>query len=96
MIYTVRQLCEKYPWPTYHALRGLCRRHKENGFDVCMMKVGRRLLINEEKFLEWMAQHSVAKTPAQAEKKLSMAIDTLLSIADRKAARKAMVDKRWK
>lgn len=93
MIYTVRQLCEKYPWPTYHALRSLCRRHKKNGFGVCMIKVGRRVLINEAKFLDWLAQHLVAKTPIQQELKLSAAIDTLMSIAERKAARKAMADK---
>lgn len=49
---TVKQFCEKHPAFTQGGLRYLIFNAKLNGFDLCLKRVGRRVLIDEEIFLE--------------------------------------------
>lgn len=44
---------EYHPWPTQSALRHLIFERETNGFEVCMVRRGRRILIDAEKFFEW-------------------------------------------
>lgn len=47
-------------WPDYHVwppiggLRHLIFYAKTNGFDACIRRVGRRVLIDEAKYFEWV------------------------------------------
>lgn len=41
-------------WPTVGGLRALVFNSHNNGFDRCMRRVGRRILIDEESFFDWI------------------------------------------
>jgi hypothetical protein len=43
-------------WPPVGGLRHLIFYEKSNGFDHCVVRIGRRVLIDEEKFHEWAEQ----------------------------------------
>ena len=43
-------------WPPIGGLRHLIFHEKTNGFSACVVRVGRRVLIDEAKFFEWAAQ----------------------------------------
>ncbi len=45
-----------HPWPPIGGLRHLIFYEKENGFSYCLVRLGRRVLIDEEKFFEWAAK----------------------------------------
>jgi len=50
---------EHHAWPTIGALRQYVFFAMENGFDVVVRRVGRRVLIDEAAFFEWVdAQNS--------------------------------------
>ena len=51
---TVRQHAEKFPSFTQGSLRNLIFNAKTNGFDVALVRVGRRVLIDEAAFFEWI------------------------------------------
>jgi hypothetical protein len=63
-LYTVEQFSSKYPTWTQGALRNLIflsedrpnakKPSKANGMKVCIIRVGRKLLIDPEKFFEWV------------------------------------------
>lgn len=44
-----------HPWPSVQALRWMRFHGKKNGFNQCVLKVGKRILIDEVKFFEWLA-----------------------------------------
>ena len=41
-------------WPTTSSLRRMIRKGKETGFDRCVLRIGKRVLIDEKKFFEWV------------------------------------------
>lgn len=43
-----------HPWPTANGLRKLIFDRKSNGFEKVIVKVGKRILIDERAFFEWM------------------------------------------
>jgi len=43
-----------HSWPPTGGLRHLVFYAKDNGFDSCLVRVGRRVLIDEAKFFEWI------------------------------------------
>ncbi len=46
------------PWPSNeHEWRYLLRERETNGLDACVIRIGRRLLIDETAFLAWLATH---------------------------------------
>jgi hypothetical protein len=40
-------------WPPIGGLRHLIFHEKKNGFSECVVRVGRRVLIDEDKFFQW-------------------------------------------
>lgn len=44
---------EHHSWPPIGGLRHLIFKAKENGFEQCVVRVGRRVLIDEASFFEW-------------------------------------------
>ncbi len=55
---TVRQLCEEYPHLfSEGSLRWLIFRRKTNGFDRCVLHLGRRLYIDLEALRNCLAEH---------------------------------------
>jgi hypothetical protein len=51
---TIQQLSDKYPAFSRSSLRWLIHKRKANGFDQAIIRIGRRLLIDEVRFLEWI------------------------------------------
>lgn len=51
---TVSQFVEKHSWATKGGLRGLLFNRKKNGLDVAVVRLGRRLLLDEEQFFQWL------------------------------------------
>jgi hypothetical protein len=43
-----------HPWPPKGGLRHLIFHEKTNGFDKVVKRCGRRVLIDEERFFEWI------------------------------------------
>lgn len=54
---TVRQLVEKRPYLTEAALRWLLFHRATNGLNVAVIRLGRKILIDEEKYDEWENSH---------------------------------------
>lgn len=50
----VSQMAEKHPAFSEASLRYLIFNETKNGIDKCIKRVGRKVLINEEKFFEWL------------------------------------------
>jgi len=51
---------EFHLWPPIGGLRHLIFYEHTNGFNHCIVRVGRRVLINEDKFFEWTEKENVA------------------------------------
>lgn len=49
---TVKSFCAKHDWPE-GGLRHLIF-HKPDGFERCIRRVGRKILIVEEEFFQWI------------------------------------------
>ncbi len=50
----VTQWKDYHPWPPIGGLRHLIFYEKTNGFNLCVVRLGRRVLIDEDKFFEWV------------------------------------------
>lgn len=50
----VTQWQKFHSWPPTGGLRHLIFYSKQNGFDACIIRAGRRVLIDESKFFEWI------------------------------------------
>jgi hypothetical protein len=57
---TVKQLPEKYPAFTVNAIRWWIFNKGTNGFDTVVLKVGRRVLIDEVAFIAWLQRGATA------------------------------------
>ena len=42
-----------YPWPSVAGRRNLIVKADKNGFDTVIIRIGRRVLIDEQRFLDW-------------------------------------------
>jgi hypothetical protein len=49
---------EHHAWPPIGGLRHLIFYEKQNGFAACIRRVGRRVLIDEAAFFEWVEQQN--------------------------------------
>ena len=58
---TVRQLSEKYPAFPQGGIRHLIFHAETNGFNSVITRVGRKVLIDEDSFLNWVKQQNEAK-----------------------------------
>lgn len=47
-----------HPWPPVGGLRHLVFHEKMNGFERVVKRVGRRVLIDEQAFFEWVARQN--------------------------------------
>lgn len=47
-----------HPWPTVSSLRHFVFNEHENGFDRVLRRVGRRVLIDEQAFFEWVEKQN--------------------------------------
>lgn len=71
-LFTVRQFSEKYPAFSQGSLRNLIfladKRHTStgqipgNGLDMALVRIGRKLLIDETKFFQWIEQQQKGGT----------------------------------
>ena len=52
ILITVRQFSSKYPWPSESAMRSYIYRANELGMASAFVRVGRRVLIDVNKFFE--------------------------------------------
>lgn len=50
----VTQWPEYHSWPPIGGLRHLIFHADKNGFDACLIRVGRRVLIDEQAFFKWV------------------------------------------
>jgi len=57
---TVHQTAQQYPAMTESSLRWLRFNGKANGFNSCVLNVGRRVLIDADAFEQWLDSHRVA------------------------------------
>lgn len=53
--------CKYHPWPTIGGLRHLIFFANTNGFEVAIRRVGRRVLIDEKKFFEFIEKQNKKK-----------------------------------
>jgi hypothetical protein len=51
---TVRQFCQENPAFTIGSIRWLLFHRQTNGLEHAVIKIGRRLLIDEDKFFTWL------------------------------------------
>jgi len=58
---TIHQIAQEYPALTESALRWLRFNGCENGFDACVIKLGRKVLIDAEAFERWIEGHRVTQ-----------------------------------
>lgn len=58
ILLTVRQFSEKHPAFTQGSLRNLIFNAKQNGFDAALVRVGRRVLIDEAAFFDVIARQN--------------------------------------
>lgn len=59
---TVKNTCLKYPDAqiTESSLRWLIFNGRENGFNNCIVRIGRKVLIDLDKFEQWMDDQAAA------------------------------------
>jgi len=50
-----------HPWPPIGGLRHLVFRERTNGFDRVIRRIGRRVLIDERRFHEWVDKTGCSK-----------------------------------
>lgn len=62
--YSIRKLIpvpdwnRHHPWPSPAALRNLIFLEQTNGFARCVRRCGRRVLIDQEQFFQWVDERS--------------------------------------
>ncbi len=56
---TVRQWCAKYPFLTEGGVRHLIFHRVKNGFDSVVLRIGKKVLLDESKFFEWLDQQNL-------------------------------------
>lgn len=50
----ITQWSESHSYPPLGQLRALVFNSKRNGFDQCIRRIGKRILIDERAFFEWV------------------------------------------
>lgn len=58
---TVRQWVNEHPWPPIGGLRHLIFNAQTNGFNKVIRRVGRRVLIDEAAFFDWVNTQGAKK-----------------------------------
>lgn len=47
-----------HDWPSANGLRNLIAKSPGNGFEQAITRVGKRILVNENKFFQWVKKQS--------------------------------------
>lgn len=55
---TVKQLVSKYPWLTLGGVRHFLFFSKQNGLHTAIKRMGRKVLIDEDRFFNWIEEHN--------------------------------------
>ena len=55
---TVNEWCKTYSWPPVGGLRHLIFHANSNGFNKVIVRCGRRVLLNEARFWEWLTNNN--------------------------------------
>lgn len=68
ILLTVAQFCEKHHWARVGGLRHAIFNAKANGFDRCIVRFGRKLLLEEARVFEWLRSRgaTLSATPTRA------------------------------
>lgn len=53
---TVKQFCERHKWATEGGLRSILFHRETNGFKNCIVRMGRKILLDEAEVFEWLRQ----------------------------------------
>jgi len=61
---SVPDTAQKYPVFTQSALRWMLFNREQNGFNRCVVRVGRRVLIDEVELVAWLRDQREAKAAA--------------------------------
>jgi len=56
----VKEWNQFHPWPSESGLRHLIFHARKNGFEAAIVRVNRRVLINEQAFVQWVLSHKEA------------------------------------
>lgn len=48
---------EFHAWPSISGMRNLISKNEDNNFGRCIIRVGRRIVVDEGKFFEWVNSH---------------------------------------
>lgn len=67
VLLTVRQFCHKYPWAKEGTLRAAILKGDTNGFDACIVNLGRKILLDETKVFEWLTARKPKADPPKEE-----------------------------
>lgn len=59
---TIKQLAEKYKFITVNGIRWAIFNSEQNGFKKCIVRLGRKIVLCEEDFLQWIEEHREVKT----------------------------------
>ena len=90
---TFKQASERYPGFTENGFRWMRFNGDENGFNTCLIKLGRRVLLIPALFERWLETHRVAN--AESEDWAAARVEELERELERlKAARAAKKPKR--
>ncbi|MGI6458540.1 MAG: hypothetical protein ACOX5J_00315 [Candidatus Hydrogenedentales bacterium] len=54
---SVSQFCNKHEWATIGGLRHLLFNREANGFDKCVVRLGRKILLDEAAVFAWLERH---------------------------------------
>ena len=57
---TVKQVPARYPAFTERALRFIIFNRETNGFSECIRRIGKKILIDEAAFCQWIDKRSAA------------------------------------
>ncbi len=58
---TVESMSAKYPSFSAGSLRWLLFNRQRNGFNCCVVRIGRKVLIDEAAFVDWLRSQSEAR-----------------------------------
>lgn len=59
---TVNEWCKTYSWPPVGGIRHLIFNAESNGFKKVIRRCGRRILINEQAFFQWLEEKNTPET----------------------------------
>lgn len=66
---TVAQFCERHRWARPGGIRYAIFHGKANGFDACIARFGRRVLLDEAKVLAWVRAGGLSRGSLKAPRK---------------------------